>query len=182
MSIGRAKRFFTLLTTRAGHISGDATTCTSLQLRNHRGDAVRRHLGTGKKAEDAVDTKLVNASLMSTTTNNVESVVPPTTTNAVAVVLHSLGAFLGGGNLGLGIAAYHSTWNILQAWELLDQGYFMCVFCFISAYSTPTSCDRKGQSRVPRRQTETARDSIPLLQACAATAGLQFRQPGRDWP
>jgi len=63
----------------------------------------------------------------------------------VLVVLHhSLGAF-GQGNLGLGIAVYHSTWNMTTALMLLNQGYFMCLFFFISAYFTPSSCDRKGK-------------------------------------
>jgi len=80
----------------------------------------------------------------------------------VAVVLHhSLGAFLGGGNLGLGIAAYQCTWNTLQAWELLDQGYFMCVFFFISAYFTPTSCGRKGKA--PFLADKLKRLRIPFL-------------------
>jgi hypothetical protein len=43
------------------------------------------------------------------------------------------------------IGSYDSYFNaIVRSFVILNQGYFMCLFFFISAYFTPNSYDRKG--------------------------------------
>ena len=64
---------------------------------------------------------------------------------AIVIIHHCLSGFAGGGALGLAIGGYRSSYAVFGiAMSTLDQAYFMPTFFFISAYFTPSSCDRKG--------------------------------------
>ncbi|KAK3269107.1 hypothetical protein CYMTET_22430 [Cymbomonas tetramitiformis] len=63
---------------------------------------------------------------------------------AIVVVHHITCSYAGLGWI-YGIGAFPSWFKVFgQTSMLWNQIYFMCLFFFISAYFTPTSCDRKG--------------------------------------
>lgn len=64
---------------------------------------------------------------------------------AIVVAHHVIGAFAGGGSLGLSVGAYrHPLQPLLAPLQILNQSYFMSLFFFIAAYLSPPSLDRKG--------------------------------------
>ena len=63
---------------------------------------------------------------------------------AVVVFHHTTCGFVGTGWI-YQLGAYDNSFRWFGTGLLvLNQSYFMCLFFFISAYFTPTSCDRKG--------------------------------------
>ena len=64
---------------------------------------------------------------------------------AIVVVHHVLGAFAGGGSVGLSVGNFKNLLQpLLLATQLLNQSYFMALFFFIAGFCSPPSLDRKG--------------------------------------
>jgi len=64
---------------------------------------------------------------------------------AIVVVHHCIGAFAGGGSVGLSVGNFRNAWQpVAVSLQLLDQGWFMAAFFFLSALLTPPSLVRKG--------------------------------------
>ena len=104
----------------------------------------------------------------------------------VLVILHHcVGAFNGSGNLGLGVGAFHNTFQIFTTSILgFNQAYFMSLFFFISALMIPNSLARKGSKTFLRDRFKRLGTPFllylfifgPLLSAIATWIG-----PGSGW-
>jgi glucan biosynthesis protein C len=68
-----------------------------------------------------------------------------TAVTAVVVVHHVLGAFAGGGSLGLSLGNFRNPLQpFLVFLQFMDQSWFMCAFFFLAGLVAPPSLRRKG--------------------------------------
>jgi hypothetical protein len=68
-----------------------------------------------------------------------------TVLTAIVVVHHVLGAFAGGGSLGLSVGNFRNGVQPFLIWlQILDQSWFMCAFFFLAGLVAPPSLRRKG--------------------------------------
>lgn len=83
----------------------------------------------------------------------------------VVVVHHTIGAFAGGGSLGLSVGNFRNALQpALSAVQTLNQGYFMALFFFISAFFAPSSVARKGAAGFLKdRATRLGAPFLPFL-------------------
>lgn len=83
----------------------------------------------------------------------------------VIVVSHHVGSAFGGAGANswfLIVGNYDSVFNQLIRWMLqLNQGYFMSLFFFVSAYFTPSSYEKKGKWYF--HKDKARRLSLPLI-------------------
>ena len=80
----------------------------------------------------------------------------------VVVLHHAIGAFAGGGSLGLAVGDFYSGFQVLAlSVQALNQSWFMCFFFFVSAYFSPASLARKGPR--PFLADKFKRLGIPFL-------------------
>lgn len=68
-----------------------------------------------------------------------------TTLTAIVVVHHVLGAFAGGGSVGLSVGNFRNGVQPFFLWlQIMDQSWFMCAFFFLAGLVAPPSLRRKG--------------------------------------
>jgi len=64
---------------------------------------------------------------------------------AVVVVHHVLGAFAGGGSVGLSVGNFRNALQPFLMWlQIVNQSWFMCAFFFLAGLVAPGSLRRKG--------------------------------------
>ena len=84
------------------------------------------------------------------------------TLTVLVVLHHTVGAFAGGGSLGLSVGNFRNALQpFLRAFQVLQQSYFMSLFFFISAYFSPASVERKGV--LPFLKDRFTRLGMPFL-------------------
>ena len=83
----------------------------------------------------------------------------------VVVVHHTIGAFAGGGSLGMSVGNFRNALQpALSSVQLLNQSYFMSLFFFISAFFAPGSVARKGATGFLKdRATRLGAPFLPFL-------------------
>ncbi len=64
---------------------------------------------------------------------------------AIVVVHHVLGAFAGGGSVGLSVGNFRNALQPVLMWlQIVSQSWFMCAFFFLAGFVAPGSLRRKG--------------------------------------
>ena len=105
---------------------------------------------------------------------------------AVVVILHhTIGAFAGGGSLGLSVGNFRNALQpVFSAVQTLNQAYFMSLFFFISAFFAPGSVARKGAAGFLKdRATRLGAPFLPflLLLGPALMFLVQWAQGAGTW-